>query len=746
MSYQDELSVKLSAKDELSAKLKAVRKETTAVEKAMVAARREIEQTGSPQAVAELKRLESEYGRLARSQRELAKSSSQVKRDLDQIKSKAAGTTSSLDRLGGAIVKRQKEIQRTGVVMAAAFAYFSKQSLQQFSLVEDAASALSATFGQTGDDMISWAKSSGDALNLSQAQALDALMTFSGYARTAGLEDQKLASFSEKLVARSADLASYYGGTTADAIQAIGAALRGEAEPARRYQIFVDDLALKQEYLALTGQKVTGTLTAQQKVLAASSLIMKQSAVAQGDLARTADSTANILKDSSQQWEDFQSSAGKTVALVFTPMLTVGNHVLGMLATMPEPLQQTAYFVTALGIVAMIATPRLIAMHTALKGIGVSIKALGPVAAILIGGAEATLQAYDAGEKLNDGQKSLGDTMAENNAGIGWLAIGFANARTVIDKLTGSTADATEVTNDNATATLTAAQAAQKATRADEAQARSLRAVAWGERSLAAAHLSAAAAASIQAAAENRLTGALGKAERMLARREAMRSYRQAMRDFVKKPSIEAGDALDSAMLNVANTYKDPERRAKFVKRSYKDIETAVKGSNLPANIKSKVTKPLRDANIEARVLLNTMRAIDAGLTNHVSVGNAFNTPIAKEKRAAGGLVLGPGTGTSDSIPALLSNGEYVIRAAAARMIGYDTLTRLNHADRMPSLPAIVTAAPTITLPATPIGRDAPLVGSMVVHAAGQVDVDLSLMRLHRQQERDRRTRTAGTR
>lgn len=37
------------------------------------------------------------------------------------------------------------------------------------------------------------------------------------------------------------------------------------------------------------------------------------------------------------------------------------------------------------------------------------------------------------------------------------------------------------------------------------------------------------------------------------------------------------------------------------------------------------------------------------------------------EKSAAGGFITGPGTGTSDSIPARLSDGEYVINAAATR-------------------------------------------------------------------------------
>ena len=45
---------------------------------------------------------------------------------------------------------------------------------------------------------------------------------------------------------------------------------------------------------------------------------------------------------------------------------------------------------------------------------------------------------------------------------------------------------------------------------------------------------------------------------------------------------------------------------------------------------------------------------------------------------AQGGPVSGPGTGTSDSIPAMLSNGEYVMSAAAVRNYGTDFMNTLN--------------------------------------------------------------------
>ena len=45
----------------------------------------------------------------------------------------------------------------------------------------------------------------------------------------------------------------------------------------------------------------------------------------------------------------------------------------------------------------------------------------------------------------------------------------------------------------------------------------------------------------------------------------------------------------------------------------------------------------------------------------------------------------GPGTTTSDSIPTLLSNKEFVIRASSARRLGIDNLRYMNDTGRYPT-------------------------------------------------------------
>lgn len=66
---------------------------------------------------------------------------------------------------------------------------------------------------------------------------------------------------------------------------------------------------------------------------------------------------------------------------------------------------------------------------------------------------------------------------------------------------------------------------------------------------------------------------------------------------------------------------------------------------------------------------------------NGVPVPDDFIGPTLT--KATGGYISGPGTSTSDSIPARLSDGEYVVKAAAVRKLGISTLNQINRG-RMP--------------------------------------------------------------
>ncbi len=74
--------------------------------------------------------------------------------------------------------------------------------------------------------------------------------------------------------------------------------------------------------------------------------------------------------------------------------------------------------------------------------------------------------------------------------------------------------------------------------------------------------------------------------------------------------------------------------------------------------------------------LLIQQQALSKGISVS-SAKSAFNKQELPAY-AVGGRVEGPGTETSDSIPALLSQGEFVIKASSAKKIGYNRLKSMN--------------------------------------------------------------------
>lgn len=99
-----------------------------------------------------------------------------------------------------------------------------------------------------------------------------------------------------------------------------------------------------------------------------------------------------------------------------------------------------------------------------------------------------------------------------------------------------------------------------------------------------------------------------------------------------------------------------------------------------------------------------------------------------------GGRVRGPGTETSDSVPIMGSNNEFMLSARAARAIGYGRLAHMNRTGRIPNLPPIV-SAPNVTVQAP--SQRAPLVGQMNVYPSGQLDFEAGLAREARRQARE---------
>ena len=177
--------------------------------------------------------------------------------------------------------------------------------------LQESLQKVNVIFGKGADEVEKFAASAARNLGQSKQSVLDAAGAFGTFGKAAGLSGEDLAVFSNDFTTLATDLASFNNTTPEEAVQAIGAALRGEAEPLRRFGVLLNDATLKQEALTLGIYDGKGALTAQQKILAAQAAIYKQTTDAQGDFLRTSDGLANSQRTLSAEFANIQAQLGQ---------------------------------------------------------------------------------------------------------------------------------------------------------------------------------------------------------------------------------------------------------------------------------------------------------------------------------------------------------------------------------------------------------------------------------------------------
>lgn len=162
-----------------------------------------------------------------------------------------------------------------------------KDALFKAGDLEQSVGAVDAVFKNSADKMHAYAAAASDTVGISENAYNELASVLGASLKNGGTSIDELGDKTNSLIGLGADLASLYGGTTKDAIDAISSALRGEMDPIERYGISLNDAALTAKGLELGIQKTGGAFTTQQKQLITQALLFEQSKDAQGNFAKS---------------------------------------------------------------------------------------------------------------------------------------------------------------------------------------------------------------------------------------------------------------------------------------------------------------------------------------------------------------------------------------------------------------------------------------------------------------------------
>lgn len=272
---------------------------------------------------------------------------------------------------------------------------------QAFESFQDETSAMGVFYGEQSAKVSDWAKTNSMAYHMSE---LAATQMANGYApliqQFAATEEQGQKAID--VISRTADMASFFGGSINDAQGAVQSFLSGSSvEPIRRYGVFASEAAVQAKALAMglvkadvsqtavaaSAQKVTNAqakaakalkehgeasneyktaaievkqaeeawqrategklpqLDDATKIQARLAILMEQTSQAEGDSARTADSAANKHKDLAAAMENASIAAGRSLEPAMSKVYTALAKVADVFSSLPDGAQ--SFIVTA---------------------------------------------------------------------------------------------------------------------------------------------------------------------------------------------------------------------------------------------------------------------------------------------------------------------------------------------------------------------------------------------------------------
>jgi hypothetical protein len=266
----------------------------------------------------------------------------QLKAGLAQAQNAIKGVDDNVKKASGGMTNFVGNLKKVGAALGATFAAsqvaaFAKESIMAASNMEESLSKVRVVFGEGAAEVEAFGASAAQNLGISNQAALEAAGTYGNLFQAFGLGQGEAQKMSTNLVQLAADMASFNNTSIDQAITALRSGLSGETEPLKKFGVALSEVRLKEEALRMGLIKTTsGTLPVAIKSQAAYSLILKDTALAQGDYARTADGTANTMKTLQAKIEDAKVALGEALMPAFRGLLKILELLIPVLTKIGE--------------------------------------------------------------------------------------------------------------------------------------------------------------------------------------------------------------------------------------------------------------------------------------------------------------------------------------------------------------------------------------------------------------------------
>mgnify|MGYP001314571340 CR=1 FL=1 len=299
------------------------------------------------------------------------------------------------------------------------------------------------TFGKNAKTIDDWSRTLDTAFGISELSAKQYVGTMGAMLKSMQLTDDQVLTMSKNLVQLAGDMASFYNIDVETAFNKLRSGISGETEPLKQLGINLSVANLEAFALAEGIEKSYSEMTQAEQATLRYNYLMKVTADAQGDFARTSDSLANQQRILDLQLENLQITMGKKVVPALTDGLSKINAKIDESGEALAEVAGGALKAVINGLLWMIDNSKFVV--SGLAGITSGLVAFKTGTAIM-SVAESAMNSF---KKATDAAKVSQDALNASQAAspVGWMSAAIGLLVTGITALAISYKEAAESAN-----------------------------------------------------------------------------------------------------------------------------------------------------------------------------------------------------------------------------------------------------------------------------------------------------------
>jgi hypothetical protein len=258
----------------------------------------------------------------------------------------AGGAGGALGRLAGSATAAGGSIAALAGPLAVAAAGFLTlkeasdfftENVDEAAALEQAIAKTTNVFGEFADEGIAAFTGVSDSMLLSDTAALQMGSTLGNLFIAMGQTEAEALAMAEGVTTLAADLSSFNDVPVDDVLLALRAGLIGETEPLRRFGVALSQARVEAEALAQGIIEQGETVSAQDAVLLRYQLIMEDTALAHGDVARSSGQLTIEQAKNAAAFENLATTAGTFLIPAFAGIAeTIGDDLIPALTDLVE--------------------------------------------------------------------------------------------------------------------------------------------------------------------------------------------------------------------------------------------------------------------------------------------------------------------------------------------------------------------------------------------------------------------------